>query len=278
MRTSWFRSKVAGGIAPGHRFALVAIVVAGLGASGCVGGGAGGGSLAGPSVPSGTPGGYDISWVQCGGSYPKNPVFGVVGVSHGLPFHDNPCVVAQYRWAAAASYDLGWAASASYDVAFYLNTANPGAQSVHWTAPGPRRCSGASDDLGCAYNYGYNAARHAFEYTAARTGAAAGKAWWLDIETGNTWSADVNSNRADIHGMLDYLNSQPGVTPGIYSTRAQWAQITRRARLASTPLWLPHTQKRSQPPTFCDFAHSFTGGPVTLVQHPSGRFDGDFAC
>jgi hypothetical protein len=269
---------VAGGIAPGHRFALVAIIVAGLGASGCVGGGPGGGSLVGPSVPSGTPGGYDISWVQCGGSYPKNPTFGVVGVSHGLPFHDNPCVVAQYRWAAAASVDLGWAAPASYDVAFYLNTANPGAQSAHWTAPGPRRCRGASDDPGCAYNYGYNAARHAFEYTAARTGAAAGKAWWLDIETGNTWSADVNANRADIHGMLDYLNSQPGVTPGIYSTRAQWAQITGRARLASTPLWLPHTQKRSQPPTVCDSAHSFTGGPVTLVQYPAGSFDGDFAC
>jgi hypothetical protein len=28
----------------------------------------------------------------------------------------------------------------------------------------------------------------------------------------------------------------------------------------------------------CDSAHSFTGGPVTLVQYPAGSFDGDFAC
>jgi GH25 family lysozyme M1 (1,4-beta-N-acetylmuramidase) len=132
--------------------------------------------------------------------------------------------------------------------------------------------------LGCAYNYGYNAARHAFRYTAARTGAATGKAWWLDIETGNTWSADVHSNRADIRGMLDYLNSQPGVTPGIYSNASQWAQITGGAALASTPVWLPSIHKRSHPSTFCESAYSFTGGPVTLVQYPAGSFDGDYAC
>jgi len=271
--------RVAGRIAPTRSFALVAILVAGLVASGCGGGGpGGGGALANPSAPSGTDGGYDISWVQCGGSYPSSPAFGVVGVSHGLPFHDNPCVVDEYDWAAVASYNVGWAAAASYNVGFYFNTANPGSQSTHWTEPGPRACSGSSDDLGCAYNYGYNAARHAFKYTAAKTGAAAGTAWWLDIETGNTWSTDVSSNRADIHGMLDYLNSQRGVTPGIYSTRAQWAQITGGAVLASTPVWLPSTRKRSQPPTFCDSAHSLTGGPVTLVQYPAGSFDGDYAC
>jgi hypothetical protein len=229
-------------------------------------------------VPSGIDGGYDISWVQCGGQFPKNAVFGVVGVSQGLPFHDNPCVVAEYRWAAAASIDLGWAAAGSYDVGFYVNAANPGAQSVHWTAPGPRACSGASGDRGCAYNYGYNAARHAFEYTAAKTEAAAGKAWWLDIETANSWSADVSSNRADIQGMLDYLNSQPGVTPGIYSTGAQWTQITGGAGLASTPVWRPATQNHAPPPTFCTSAHSFTGESVTMVQYPAGSFDGDYAC
>jgi hypothetical protein len=78
--------------------------------------------------------------------------------------------------------------------------------------------------------------------------------------------------------MLDYLNSQPGVTPGIYSTRAQWAQITGGAVMASTPVWLPATKKHVQPPTVCDPAHSFTRGPVTLVQYPAGSFDGDYAC
>src|SRR3977135_222268 len=114
------RTRVAGRI--GHRrwLALVAIVGAGLGASGCFGD-PGGGPPAGPPPPSHTDGGYDISWVQCGGPYPTNPVFGVVGVGNGLPFHDNPFIVAEYHWAAAAPYDVG----------FYFNTANPGAQSDH---------------------------------------------------------------------------------------------------------------------------------------------------
>jgi hypothetical protein len=263
------RTRVAGRLARRHWFALVAVVVAGLVASGCFGGDPGGGGPpAPPPAPSGTDGGYDISWVQCGGSYPSNPAFGVVGVSNGSAFHDNSCVAAEYRWAAAAPYDVG----------FYFNTANPGTQSVHWTEPGPRDCSGASDDLGCVYNYGYNAARHAFEYTAAQTGVAAGKAWWLDIETVNTWSADVNSNMADIQGMLDYLNSQSGVTPGIYSSGSQWTQITGGAVLASTPVWVPYAQQRSQAPGFCDAAYSFTGGPVAMVQYPAGSFDGDYVC
>src|SRR5262245_1949209 len=53
------RVRVAGRIAPTRSFALVAILVAGLVASGCGGGGpGGGGALANPSAPSGTDGGY----------------------------------------------------------------------------------------------------------------------------------------------------------------------------------------------------------------------------
>ncbi len=262
------RRRMAGRLGPRPWLSLVAILVVGLVATGCFGGDQGGGPPPPPPAPSGTDGGYDISWAQCGGAYPNNPVFGVVGVSNGLPFHDNPCLAGEY----------GWATSAPYAVGFYLNTANPGTQSIHWTDPGPQPCSGASDDLGCAYNYGYNAARHALAYADAQTGAAAGKAWWLDIETGNTWSADVNSNMADVQGMLDYLNAQSGVTLGIYSTGAQWAQITGGAVLASTPVWVPYAQQRSQAPGFCDAAYSFTGGPVAMVQYPAGNFDGDYAC
>src|SRR5262249_40663167 len=83
----------------------------------------------------------------------------------------------------SASPALAGAAAGSYAVVFYANAANLGAKGVYGTDPGPRACSGTSDDRGCAYNYGYTAARHGFEYTAAKTDAAAGKAWWLDIET-----------------------------------------------------------------------------------------------
>ena len=39
--------------------------------------------------------GYDISWPQCGGSYPVNPVFGIVGVNKGIVFSPNPCLGAR---------------------------------------------------------------------------------------------------------------------------------------------------------------------------------------
>ena len=32
------------------------------------------------------------------------------------------------------------------------------------------------------------------------------------------------------------------------------------------------------PPTFCDPAHSLTGGPVTQVQYPCRELRGDYAC
>ena len=56
------------------------------------------------------------------------------------------------------------------------------------------------------------------------------------------------------------------------------AQITGGAVFASTPVWVPYAQQRSQAPGFCDPAYSFTGGPVSMVQYPAGSFDGDYAC
>ena len=246
-----------------------ATVVIGLVASGCFGAPPGGGPPPPPPpAPSGTDGGYDISWVQCNGAFPDNPAFGVVDVNNGLPFHDNPCLAAEESWAAAAPYEVG----------FYVNMAHPGDQSDHWTDPGPRACSGTPDDLGCAYNYGYNAGRHAFGYAGSQTGAASGKAWWLDVETLNTWSADVSSNMADIQGTLDYLGAQAGVRVGVYSSGPQWAQITGGAALPDVPVWVPYAQNRGQAPGFCDQAYSFTGGPVEMVQYPTGGYDGDYAC
>src|SRR5207248_11232634 len=81
-------------------------------------------------VSGATAGGYDISWAQCGFSYPRAPSFGVVDVSNGRPYNDNPCLASEYAWAAAAPRPP----------AFYVNTANPGSQSTHWTTPGPKTC------------------------------------------------------------------------------------------------------------------------------------------
>ena len=189
-----------------------------------------------------------------------------MGVSDGLPFYDNPCLASEYAWATAGSRPP----------AFYMNTADPGAQSVRWTLPGPQPCGGSSDDLGCAYNYGWNAADHAYGYANAQTGMADSVVWWLDIETANTWSANVAANQADIQGMLDYFRAK-SLQVGAYSTASQWKQITGGESVA-VPNWVPGASSASQALSWCTPSHSFTGGPVTLVQYPAGSFNGDAAC
>jgi len=217
-------------------------------------------------APKPTVGGYDISWPQCNNPYPANPAFGIVSASDGLAYSDNRCLASEYAWAAGAARPPG----------FYMNTADPGSQSVHWTTPGPRACGGSSDDLGCAYNYGWNAADHAFAYAAAQTTGTATTVWWLDIETSNTWSANTAANNADITGMIDYFQAKL-LTVGVYSTKFQWTQITGGLALA-VPNWVAGATSSSQAASWCSGAYSFTGGPVSVVQYPAGSFDGDVAC
>src|SRR5262249_7506279 len=162
--------------------------------------------------------------------------------------------------------EFSWAATAPHAPGVYMNTANPGAQSVRWTLPGPKSCGGASDDLGCAYNYGWNAAVHAFEDPTAQ--GANPTAWWLDIETHNTWSTSATSNLADIQGMIDYLGAQ-GRTVGVYSTGFQWNTITGGAALA-VPNWVAGASSVSQAASWCTTSRSFSGGVVALVQYPAG--------
>ena len=215
----------------------------------------------------GTAGGYDISWPQCGGSFPRNPAFGIVGVSDGRPYYDNPCLGSEYTWASAASRGP----------ALYMSTADPGAQSTHWTTPGPKPCTGTSDDTGCAYNYGWNAADHAYNYAAAQIGSSPNLNWWLDVETANTWSTNTGANDADIAGMLDYFHNK-SLTVGVYSTPSQWSQITSGENL-SVPNWRPEASNAAQALSWCTPSYSITGGPVTVVQYlTNSAFSGDAAC
>ena len=89
-----------------------------------------------------------------------------------------------------------------------MNTANPGTLSSHWGNPATPRtdCNPLmSEDLSCAYDYGWNAAAEAMAWASSQTGTSAG-AWWLDVETANSWSANTAVNDADLQGSVDYLS------------------------------------------------------------------------
>lgn len=228
-----------------------------------------GAALAAPRSPAPTVG-YDVSYPQCGGRLPKDAAFGIVGVSDGLAYGKNPCLAEQYLWALKTPNPP----------AFYMNTGNPGtaATRADWYAQdGPHLCD-VANEAGCAYNYGFHAAGSAMEYAASQTSdaAATGAAWWLDVETANSWSTDQSLNVVDIQGSIDFLRDAGVGTVGIYSTGYQWGQITGGNQLGSAPNWVAGALNAKSAPGSC--SSSFSGGKVGLVQYSSGGFDANYAC
>ncbi len=191
--------------------------------------------------------GNDISWPQCGRAYPATPAFGVVGVNDGLPDTVNPCLASEYHWALASGV-----------VDLYMNTANPGVVPAQ------------------AYNYGLAAARYAYSAATSKVNAGPGHLWWLDVETGNSWSADQAANTEVIAGSIAFFRAK-GVQVGIYSTQYQWGLITGGARIPSVPNWVPGAASGAQALSFCASGRSFSGGPVAIAQYTTA-FDYDILC
>jgi hypothetical protein len=211
-----------------------------------------------------------VSWPQCGKGLPGDGVVGIVGVNGGRPYEPNPCLATQFRWAATGPRQP----------AFYMNTANPGTATtaVNWYAlktPNPG-CSRA-DEAACAFNYGFHAGRYAFEYAQSQTGAATRASWWLDVETGNSWSGNQGLNNASIAGSIAYLRSK-GLPVGAYSTRYQWGRITGGLVLPDVPSWVAGARSGREAASFCTPARSFTGGPVVMVQWVEHNLDHDHLC
>ena len=221
--------------------------------------------------------GYDISWPQCGGSYPANPAFGIVGVNAGIVYSANPCLASELVWAGGASAQL------------YANTGNPGpALSKHWPLGQltPRWCDPSHPDTAdCAYDYGFNGAADSYADAVATFNALglvespAGSVWWFDVETGNSWRSDVSLNVAALGGAVSYLASVAGVaTIGFYSTQYQWNQITGgTTAFAADRSWVAGAANASAAAANC-VGSGFTGGGVALAQYPSGGFDADLRC
>ena len=233
--------------------------------------------------------GYDISYPQCGGQFPANPAFGIVGVNRGIVFSPNPCL-----GAGSGQSQLAWAGGVQAQL--YANTGNPGpALSTHWPngQTTPRECNTAaspgSDTANCAYDYGWNAAADSYR-TAVRAYTSLGLApqgststpkanvWWLDVETGNSWRSDVSLNVAALQGAVAYLESAGAADIGFYSTQRQWDQITGGTSVFDgNPGWVAGASTARGARSACG-ANSFTGDVVALAQYFARGFDADLRC
>ena len=230
--------------------------------------------------------GNDISWPQCRKTLPADPAFGIVGVNNGLANSTNPCLPEQLRWAQAISVNL----TSQPSVALYVNTANPGHAGSWWpvsndypvgsSVPNPYgTCKDQDVGAACAYMYGY---AKAFDdaYIRGITGPDE-YLWWLDVEIGNSWSTDRNSNRAVLEGMTAFFHSiQADV--GIYSSSYQWRQIvgpvTDSSNLYDLPTWLAGALSASGAEANCSRDPLTPGGDVALTQFVSRGFDYDYPC
>ena len=240
--------------------------------------GAGEASQAKPGGGS-TTRGFDISYPQCGGAYPSNAAFGIVGVNGGRVFSANPCLASQIAWGGGAASGL------------YANTGNPGpALSSFWPAgqTAPRFCDpNNTDTADCAFDYGWNAARHSFETAEAAylqlgiTASPSATDWWLDVETSNSWREDnLALNVAALEGEVAYLLERGVTRLGFYSTTHQWGLITGGTKVfAAYPSWGAGARNERIARNLCESTTtSFTGARLVLVQYPYQGFDANVRC
>jgi hypothetical protein len=108
--------------------------------------------------------------------------------------------------------------------------------------------------------------------------------WWLDVESANSWSSDVNTNSADLQGSIAYLRSVNVAVIGLYALAADWEQIVgatsaadaRNAPFAALPNWRPGARGGQDAPGWC--SRSVSGGRVLFVQYPANGFDANLPC
>ncbi|MFE4836499.1 hypothetical protein ACFRAU_17685 [Arthrobacter sp. NPDC056691] len=227
--------------------------------------------------------GNDVSWPQCNDVLPDDPAFAIVGVNNGLANTTNPCLHQQLDWADGSAGGTG-----QPRLALYVNTANPGLRGTWWptnneyggeAVANPYGTCQGQEDAACAYMYGY---AKAFDDAYLRTISEPGTyLWWLDVETGNSWSGDRNANRADLEGMADFFHSI-GARVGIYSSARQWGQIVGEVGSASSlyslPSWLAGAHTAADARDMCSAAPLTPGGNVALTQFVADGFDHDHSC
>ena len=160
--------------------------------------------------------------------------------------------------------------------ALYLNTGyNPGnAGQITSGCQTAAASSGLSGDYETAYAIGCSETDYSLAQVSAALGSWKPLMWWLDVESGNSWSsADLDLNRAALRGELARL-SETGLDVGVYSTAGQWQGITGGWRYSGIAAdWVAGASGSAcgQP--------GFSGSVVWLIQFPPNSSpDIDQAC
>jgi hypothetical protein len=179
-----------------------------------------------------------------------------------------------------------------------VNTANPGKQGKWWptsartqagtavTIPGAYGGCTGKVNAGCAYVYGWSMAEQ--DATTRVKDDPGHYRWWLDVETGNTWSRDTTANRADLEGMADYFSTLKDAatgapaTVGVYSTASQFGRIVGTLPASGSSLvglrsWVAGASGQADARSKC-LGASFTRGQNALVQWVQGGLDYDLSC
>jgi hypothetical protein len=233
--------------------------------------------------------GYDASYPQCSGSYPSNPLFGIVGVNGGLANNANPCISRELHWARDTP---GQKRPKQPPLSLYINTANPGGghHVADWPSRGTTPVYAACNSLltnACSYIYGEQRAAHSYRLVAALDPAGAKTApWWLDVELAASWARTYQLNIAALQGFIAGLHNAGATGPiGIYSTSAQWheitgltAQTTQTAFNGQLPDWVAGTKATLKQARRNCTNGGFTGLAPTLAQYRIGPLDADLRC
>jgi len=202
----------------------------------------------------------DVSWPNC---Y-INPLYhqdtAIVGVNGGLSFRPNKCL----------KKEVGW----FNKISLYVNTGYPGTTLAKKYYSYPKNCA-LSDESCLAYNYGFNSGLYAIQY--AISNRVFSNLWWLDVETSNSWSANVAFNKASLIGIEDAIN-QRVILPiiGFYSNKHQWNIITGNWQ-NKQPSWLATGSTSKELAISQCNNTSFTGGAVWLTQYTIG-LDKNYVC
>ena len=231
--------------------------------------------------------GVDISFPQClrksHVDLPAHVPFAVIGVNGGSANNSNPCFSSEYNSALLLA-----GATDQPHASVYVNTGNPALAGAWWPTSDHTQAgtavvnpNGSCENLAgaaCAYIYGYSMAEA--DYRRVRTAVVGVPGlWWLDVETSNTWQADVAANAASLSGMVDYFQSKY-LDVGLYSTAYQWNKIAgatpAASNLAGLPSWLAGSSYFGAPAA-CERSPLTPNGRVAMVQYVM-HLDNDYSC